>query len=127
MHHIFDGPVVFIVYSLGTTSDDFVDADLHLQFEGLGKLTEKSTYFSHQALFDNSGNFSDSEVVSWSPSILDILPEKSNYTLDYTTIVVSNFSTKVHLQAAIENGTCPEGVSFIAITDVLENNTNIRE
>ncbi|ODM99542.1 Cubilin, partial [Orchesella cincta] len=113
MHHVFTGPIIFVVTSLLSQNE----IDLHLQFEGIGKLVEKNTFFSHETLFANSGNFSSNELETWSPSLLAKLDDNANYTLDYTTIV--------HLQAVA--GVCSNGESFIVITDVMENSTVVTD
>ncbi|CAL8070959.1 unnamed protein product [Orchesella dallaii] len=123
-HHLFAGPVIFIMAAINSQSY----IDLHLQFEGIGKIIEKNTFFAHATLVANPmGNFSSSEMTTWSPSSLEEVDGKTNYTLDYTTIVVSNFTTKVHLQAVIGNGGCSEGESFIVISDLKENQTSVND
>ncbi|CAL8069663.1 unnamed protein product [Orchesella dallaii] len=123
MHHVFAGPSIFIVTSLVTQ----IDIDLHIQFEGMGKLVEKDTFFTHETLQSSSGSFHSNELETWSPSLLAKLDDNTNYTLDHTTIVVSNFCTKVHLQAAIGNGGCSNVESFMVITDVMENSTVVTD
>ncbi|CAL8069683.1 unnamed protein product [Orchesella dallaii] len=123
-HHLFAGPVIFIMAAI--SSQSYIE--LHLQFEGMGKIIEKNTFFAHATLVaDPMGNFSSSEMTTWSPPSLEEVDGKTNYTLDYSTIVVSNFTTKVHLQAAIGNGGCSKGESFIVISDLKENKTSVND
>ncbi|CAL8069667.1 unnamed protein product [Orchesella dallaii] len=124
MHYLFDGPIIFLVTFLLPYWSDFSRVDLHLQFEGTGKLVERNTFFTHNTLVSNSGNFSSSQLETRAMSDLEQLDENDNFTLDYTTIVVSNFSTKVYLQVILDNQGCSNGESFLVIL-MGRNNTSI--
>ncbi|CAL8069671.1 unnamed protein product [Orchesella dallaii] len=124
VQYVFTGPTIFIVASL-----DSRDFELHLEFEGVGKLVEKDTFFTHETLHANSGCFSNTELKTWnfSPLLFTKLNDKSNYTLDYTTLVVSNFSGMALFQAKLGNGECSNEDSFIIISDMMENSTKVTE
>ncbi|CAL8069675.1 unnamed protein product [Orchesella dallaii] len=115
MVHIFTGPTIFVVAPMVHMSD----IDLYLQFEGKGKLVDKDTAFTHKSLLSNLTYFSNNELETWNSSLREQSDSKVNHTFDYTTITVSNFSTKAHLQAAIGNGGCSNGASFIVITQIM--------
>ncbi|ODM94759.1 Deleted in malignant brain tumors 1 protein [Orchesella cincta] len=121
MHHVFTGPIIFIVTSLASWNA----IELHLQFEGIGKRVEKHTSFTHKTLLGESGNFSSSQWESSSNSGQS--DDKLNYTLDYATIVISNFVTKAYLQAKMGNGGCSNGSSFIILSHVMENSTVVTD
>ncbi|CAL8069685.1 unnamed protein product [Orchesella dallaii] len=124
MQYMLTGPTIFVVTSLATQNG----IDLYLQFEGVGKLEQNDTSYTHEALLGSSGSFNSNELKALSSPLLTILDDNNNnFTFDYTTIVVSNFSTKVHLQAIVGNGGCSNGESFFVITDVTKNRTVIKD
>lgn len=130
MHHIFNGPVLFVVYVLTSyQKDEYSEIDLQLHYEGMGKLAEKTTLFSHENLQENSGNFNNSQIDNWNSNLLRGQTSGNvTYSVDYTSIVISNFTTKVHLQASFENGRCGDrDTSFLVITELLESSMAVTE
>ncbi|ODM91727.1 hypothetical protein Ocin01_14959, partial [Orchesella cincta] len=117
MPHIFSGPTIFIVTSLINTAVTDVYLDLH--WDGLGALLSKDTFFTHETRPANLTQFNSNELTTWNSTFLEKMD--ANYTLDFTTIVISNFSTKSYLQAAIGYGGCSNGESFIVISQMMEN------
>ncbi len=119
MHHTFTGPIIFVVYDLISNSE----SELFLHYEGTGKLTEKDTLFSHECIQQGSGNFGNSQMeILYSNINRD--QKNVTYSKEFTSVLISNFTSTAHWKASFENGRCDENITyFLVIPDLLNNSS----